>query len=159
MPHEGDEDATRSSPQPSTRPMPEAVRDAKVFMKSAKMPSGSLSMEEILSDHMRLVEACQIYATWDDMPMVAEDATTAMDRRITSRNIFGKPGSATGEEAMAMLKAREEEKKAVAAMSAAKKEEQKRKKARDTTAEVFPRLPAPREDQTRGGFNSPRPEN
>jgi hypothetical protein len=61
----------------STRPIPETVRKAMTFTKNAKMPSGNLPY--LASSHSRLVEACQIHATWANMLVVFEDDTPIMD--------------------------------------------------------------------------------
>jgi len=127
----------QDEPQQSTRPMPDNVRDALNFMKNVSMPSGSLAVNDIISNHLRLINACQVHATWANIPAVFDEVATGRDRRITSRNIFGLPGSATEEEAMARLRAREEEKQAADAAAAAKKEAADAKKARDTTARVL----------------------
>ena len=103
MPNDGDDDAASvDAPDemmvqaPITRPIPEPVRDAMNFMKNATMPSGNVSVEDVMASHIKLVEACQLHAAyWSNVPVVSDDATTTMDRRITSRNIFGLPGSAT----------------------------------------------------------------
>jgi len=63
----------------TTRPVPETVREAMTFMKNGTMPSGNLSVEDILSSHSRLVEACHIHATWANMPVVFENDTRTMD--------------------------------------------------------------------------------
>jgi len=49
-------------------------------MKNAAMPSGNLSVKDILFSHLRLVEACHIHAAWANMLLaVVEDDTTTMD--------------------------------------------------------------------------------
>ena len=42
----------------------------------------------------------------------AEDETKLMARRITSKGIFGNVGNATGDDALALLKAKEDKKQA-----------------------------------------------
>jgi hypothetical protein len=117
--------------------MPANVRDALNYMKNVAMPTGSLAVENIISDHLRLITACQVHATWANMPMVVDEVATGRERRITCRNIFGLSGSVSGEEAMARLRAREEENKATDAFAAAKKEAAEAKKAKDTTTRVL----------------------
>ena len=119
--------------------MPEAVQEAVTFMKNAKLQFWNLSIEELFANHVRLVQVCQVRAAWESTEATAvEETTTTMDdRRMTSKNIHNLPGSATGEEALAILKARDEERAAVVDDAFAKKEEQKKKKARDTTRKFF----------------------
>ena len=59
-----------------------------------------------------------------------------MAKRITSKDIFGLVGSATGEEALAMLKAKEDKKQAADDAAAEKRDAATEKKARSTTALV-----------------------
>ncbi len=60
---------------------------------------------------------------------------TCTNNRITSTNIFGLVGSAIGQHALAMLKAKKDEKAATIIVDEVKKNRQaKEKKARDTTA-------------------------
>ncbi len=59
-----------------------------------------------------------------------------MAKRITSRDIFGLVGSATREETLAILKAKNDKKEAAAAAAATKKDETKEKRAKDITAFV-----------------------
>jgi hypothetical protein len=67
---------------------------------------------------------------------VQEDEARSMAKRITSKDIFGLVGSATGEEALAMLKAKEDKKQAADAAAAEKRDAATKKKARSTTALV-----------------------
>ena len=82
----------QDEPQPSTRPMPDYVRDALNYVNNVAMPTGSLAVEDIISDHLRLVTANQVHATWADMLAVVDEVATGSNRRITIRNIFGLPG-------------------------------------------------------------------
>ena len=68
-----------SNTKQSTRPVPETAREAATFMTNATMPSGNLSVEDIISSHLRLVEACQIYAIWANLLVVFENDTRTMD--------------------------------------------------------------------------------
>ena len=56
--------------------------------------------------------------------------------RITSRDLFGLPRSATSEEAIAILKAKEDERLVVVVAAAGKKKSAKDKKARETAVLV-----------------------
>jgi len=60
-----------------------------------------------------------------------------MAKRISSRDIYGHAGSAIGDIALAMLKAKEDKRGAAAAATAATKDQAKDKRARDTTALVI----------------------
>ncbi len=46
--------------------------------------------------------------------IIEKNNETIMAKRISSRNVFDKAGSATGDEALAMLKAKEDAKEIVA---------------------------------------------
>jgi hypothetical protein len=93
-------------------------------------------MQAVLMQNFRLVEAAKVIGEWKKASTVEEENPNNMNNRITSRNIFGLVGSATGEQAMAMLKAKEDERVAADAAAAAKKDQAKDKRARDTTALV-----------------------
>jgi hypothetical protein len=69
---------------PSTSPVLETVREAMTFMKNATMPTGNLSVEDILSSHLKLVGACHIHATWANMLVTFEDDTRVMDYKPQS---------------------------------------------------------------------------
>ena len=49
---------------------------------------------------------------WMRLVTVEEDNETNMTKRISSRNLFDKPGSATRDEALALLKAKEDKREA-----------------------------------------------
>jgi hypothetical protein len=85
--------------------------------------------------HIRLVEAAMAIGEWRKTSTVEEDNTNK-NNRITSRNIWGLEGSATGDEALEMLKTKEDKRVAAAAAVAAKKDQAKDKRAKDTTVLV-----------------------
>ncbi len=97
--------------------------------------SGILDMQAMLMQNFRLVEAAMVIGEWKKASTVEEENPNNMNNRITSRNIFGLMGSATEEQALAMLKAKEDE-RVEAADAAAKKDQAKEKKAKGTTALV-----------------------
>ncbi len=47
---------------PITCSIPEYVHEAMTFMKNATVPSGNRSVQDIISNHFRLVKASQIHA-------------------------------------------------------------------------------------------------
>jgi hypothetical protein len=128
------------APPPPMRisPFPVAVSEALDCMQSiVPAASGILDMQAMLMQNFRLVEAAKVIGEWKKSSTVEEENQNNMNNRITSRNIFGLVGSATGEQAMAMIKAKEDERVAGAAAAAAKKDQAKDKRARDTSALVL----------------------
>ena len=75
-----------------------------------------------MMQNVRLVEASMIIGEWKKTSTVEEDNTNK-HTKINGKNIFGQVGSATGEQALAMLKAKEDEKVATTTTSAAKKDQ------------------------------------
>ena len=115
----------------------EAVLKARDYLQScAPAASGILDMETIIVQNLRLVEAAKVIGEWMRLVTVEEDNETNMNKRISSRNIFDKSGSATRDEALAILKEKEDKREAAAAAASAKKDQAKDKRARDTTAFV-----------------------
>jgi len=107
-------------------------------MKNVQVPAGTLTLENVVAEHIKLIEACQLHATWVSMEdVVVEDTTTTMDRRITSKYIHNLTGSATSEEALVILKANYDKKRVYVDVAASKNEEKKKKKARETTTQVL----------------------
>jgi hypothetical protein len=82
--------------------------------------------------NFRLVEAARVIGGWRKASTVEED-NTSKNNIITNVNIFGLVGSPTGEQALAILKAKEDEKVAIVVADFAKKVQMKEKKIRDTT--------------------------
>ncbi len=126
-------------PPPPLRisPFPVAVSEALDYMQSVvPAASGILDMQALMMQNIRLVEAARVIGESLKASNAEEDNSNNMNNRITSRNIFGLVGSATGEQALAMLKSKEDERVAAAAAAAAKKDQAKEKKARDTTTLV-----------------------
>jgi hypothetical protein len=94
-------------------------------------------VQAVFAQNLRLVEAAKVMGVWmRTINVQEEDEARSMAKRITSKNIFGLPGSATGEEALAMLKAKEDKKQAADAAAAEKRDAATEKKARSTTALV-----------------------
>ncbi len=93
-------DPSMPPPPPLRIPrIPEAVLKARDYMQScAPAASGILDMETIIMQNLRLVEAAKVIGEWMRLVTVEEDNETNMTKRISSRNIFDKPGSATGDE-------------------------------------------------------------
>ena len=81
----------------------------------------------MIMQNLRLVEAARIVGEWRKASTVEEDNSNK-NYKIYSRNIYGQVGSATGDEAMAMLKMNQDERVAAAAAAAAKKDQAKTKK-------------------------------
>jgi hypothetical protein len=70
---------------PSTRPVPETVREAITFMKLVTIPSQNMIVEDILSSHVRLVGACHItHTTWANTLVAFEDDIGTMDYKPQS---------------------------------------------------------------------------
>jgi hypothetical protein len=86
--------------------------------------------------NLRLLDDAKVIEEWISTIIVEEDVETSMAKRITSRDIFGQVGSATGEEALAILKAKNDKKEAATPV-AANKEETKEKRAKYITAFVI----------------------
>ena len=86
--------------------------------------------------NLRLNEYAKVIGEWMRAITTKEDNETNMSKRISSIAIFGHVGSATGDEALAMLKTKEKMKEAAFAVAAAKKDQAKNKRAKDTTALV-----------------------
>jgi hypothetical protein len=112
--------------------MPDLIREAFDYFEKEDAPnSNEQTKEELLSENMKMKELGHRIAEWrkaapDEVPTQRERENT----RITSRDIFGLPGSATGEEAMAILKAKEDER-------LAKKAQDKDKKSKDKCVKVI----------------------
>ena len=124
----------RATPPLGTPPFPAAVTEALDYMQSiAPAASGILDMQALVIQNLRLVEAARVIGEWRKASTV-EDDTSNKNNRITSRNIHGQVGSASGDEAFAMLKKIQDERVAAAAAAAAKKDEAKTKKTKDITA-------------------------
>ena len=67
---------------------------------------------------------------------IEENNETNMAKRISSKDIYGHAGSATGDMTLAMLKAKEDKREEAVVAAAAKKGTPKDKRARDATALV-----------------------
>jgi hypothetical protein len=96
-----------------------------------------MNIETIMIQNLRLLDVAKVIGEWISTIIVEEDVETSMAKRITSRDIFGLVGSATGEEALAILKAKNDKKEAAVVAAAAKKDETKEKRAKDITAFVI----------------------
>ena len=81
-----------------------AVLKALDYMQSiSPAASGILDIQAVIMQNFRRVEAARVVGEWRKASIVEED-TSNKNNRITSKNIFGHVGSATGDEALAMLK-------------------------------------------------------
>jgi hypothetical protein len=117
--------------------IPEAVLFAGDYLQTcAPVASGILNMEAIVMQNLRLLEASKVIGEWMRTITTEEDNENNMAKRISSRDIYGEAGSATGDTALAMLKAKEDKRVALAAAAAAKKNTTKDKRAKDTTSLV-----------------------
>jgi hypothetical protein len=117
--------------------MPAAVLEALDYMSSiAPAASGILDLQAVVMQNIRLVEAAKVIKEWKKAITVEEDNTDNINGRISSRNIFGMAGSATGPEALALLRSKENLRLEAAAAAAAKKNQAKDKRARDTATLV-----------------------
>ena len=123
-----------SAPPPlRSPPLPAAVSEALDYMQSiAPAASGILDMQAVVMENLRLVEAARVIWEWRKVSTVEEDNSNK-NNRIYSRNIYGHVGSATGDEALAMLKKNQDERVEAAAAADAKREQSKIKKTADTT--------------------------
>jgi hypothetical protein len=118
--------------------MPAAVLEALDYMSSiAPAASGILDLQAVVMQNIRLVEASKVIKEWKKATTVEEDNTDNINGRISSRNIFGMAGSATGPEALALLRAKEDIRLEAAAAAAVKKNQAKDKRAKDTSALVL----------------------
>jgi hypothetical protein len=61
-----------------------------------------MDIEAMVMQNLRLVEAARVVGEWRKASTVEED-TTNKNNKIYNRNIFGEVGSATGDQALAML--------------------------------------------------------
>jgi hypothetical protein len=115
--------------------MPSEVKEAfDVFVPTS--PTETIpSYEDIMKENKRLREAGKLIVEWRKANVI-EQAAPRDSNRISSRNIYGLPGSATGDEGLAKLKAKEDVKAAAALATASKKEQAKQKKAQETTTLV-----------------------
>ena len=133
-------DPAAPSPAPaplSLPPIPNAVLEARDYMVSCTpATTGIMDMQEVVAQNIRLVEAARALGVWLKTINVQEDETRVMAKRITAKDIFGQVGSATGDEALALLKAKEDKKQAADAAAAEKRDATTEKRARSTTALV-----------------------
>ena len=81
-------------------------------------------------------ECGQVLAEWRISRVIDEHAPRE-STRISSKDTYGLAGSATGEEAIALLKANKDEKAATIVDVTAKKDDVDAKKARDTSSRVI----------------------
>ena len=94
-------------------------------------------MQAVVTQNLRLVEAARMFGEWMmTINVEEENETRSMAKRISSRHIFGHVGSATRDEALAMLKTKEDKKQAADAAAAEKRDAATEKRARSTTALV-----------------------
>jgi hypothetical protein len=70
--------------------------------------SGILDTQSMVMQNASLVEAVRVIGGWKKASTVEEVKANNTNTRISSKNIFGHAGSATGDQALAMLKASEE---------------------------------------------------
>ena len=94
-----------------------------------------MDIDVVLMQNLRLVENARVIGEWRKASTVEED-TSNKNNKIYSIYIFGEVGSATGDQALAMLKKNQDDKVAAAATAAAKKDQAKIKKTKDTIALV-----------------------
>ncbi len=74
------------------------------YMQSiAPAASGILDMQAMLMQNLKLVEAARVIGMWRKVCTVEED-TSNKNNKIYSKNIYEQVDSATGDEALAMLK-------------------------------------------------------
>jgi hypothetical protein len=95
-----------------------------------------MGIEAIMMQNLKLHEDVKVIGEWMRTITTKEDNETNMAKRISSRNIFDKPGSATEDEALAMLKRKKDSREATNANAAAKKCQVKDKRAIYTTTFV-----------------------
>jgi hypothetical protein len=110
-------------------------KEAFEFAKDAKVPTGTLTLEKILPEYIRAVENMHVMVDWQKS-VFAEQPAPREGGRITSRDIFGMPGSATGPEAVRRLKEKDDKQKAKETAAASKKEMNNNKKAKETAERV-----------------------
>ena len=65
--------------------------------------SGILDTQAVVMQNIRLVEAARVIGEWKKATTIEEVNANNMNNRISSRNIFGHAGNATGDQALAML--------------------------------------------------------
>ncbi len=84
-------------------------------------------MEIIVMQNLRLHEVAKVSGELMKTITTEEDNDANMSKRISSRAIYGNAGSATGDEALAMLKDKDERKEATTAFDVATKDQAKDK--------------------------------
>ena len=134
-------DPAAPSPAPaplSLPPIPNAVLEIRDYMLSCTPAStGILDMQDVVTQNLRLVEAARMFGEWMmTINVEEENETRSMAKRISSRHIFGHVGSATGDEALALLKTKDDKKQAADAAAAEKRDAATEKRARSTTTLV-----------------------
>ena len=111
----------------------EALRRYEASTKSAAF--GNIDTQSLIEENMALRGVLDTFATyWKTQRQPATKSAPTGPRRITSKDIFGRHGSATGRETMAMREKLEEAKRKKDAEDASKRDERDAKKRR-TVAE------------------------
>ena len=130
--------AETSAPPPSAPKLghvPDSTQEALNYLQKAKVLDGSggdLTMEKLVAQNIRLVEASKNLVKW-----VGEaSAPKPVKSRITARNLHGLNGSATGEEGRRMAKERYEEQQAEKMGKAERKEQKAEKRAAEVSVLV-----------------------
>ena len=113
--------------------MPDRVKEAVAFISKVQTcVVGVANVADVMAQNMRVIEYSKVLAEYASATSKDKPEST----RITSKDIHGKKGSATGEESLQLLKAKDAETKKQHEATAIRKEEAKQKKAKDVAALV-----------------------
>jgi hypothetical protein len=77
-----------------------------------------MNTQDIVMQNLKVMDVVKTISEWRKATVV-EEPTQRENNRIPSKDVFGLPGSATGEHAMAILKAKEDARIAAATAAAA----------------------------------------
>jgi hypothetical protein len=127
----------RGDTVPWTLPHHHLIREKEAFefAKDVKVLTGTLTLEKVLLEYIRAVENMHVIVGWQKSVVVGQPAPRE-GGKITSRDIFGMPCSATSLEAVRRLKEKDDDKKAKETAVPLKKELNNNKKAKETAKQV-----------------------
>jgi hypothetical protein len=115
--------------------MPSKSKEAFIVFVPSTPTETTPSYEDIMNKNTRLREARKLIVEWRKANVI-EQTTPREYNRISSKVVFGLPGSATEDQGLAKLKAKEDVKAAAELATISKKEQAKQKKAQETTTLV-----------------------
>ncbi len=112
--------------------MPERVKEALEYAKKTAIVGGAIDVDGLMIQNLRMLEVSKVLAEWACICIAPKPAST----RITSTDLHGRPGSATGSESLQVLLARQVEVNAAKDIEDAKRESRLQKKAQDVVDQV-----------------------